>query len=397
MNQPAPAQAPLPLYLSMEVLLNTHSLHGLLAARSGSLSWKPSLQKRAEALQQQLAKLPPETLAHALKHQSHKALEELYDGLQRYQQSPHTRPIANRPVIWQKGSTRLLDYSSSSGTPVLCVPSLINRPYILDLSPTRSMLSYMATQGLSPYLLDWGEPAQQEQHYSCSDYITERLEAALDALPEPVALMGYCMGGMMALAAALRRPDKVRSLILLATPWDFHADGVKRALFSAEQLQHLEHTITSHTTFPPEVIQHLFYTLHSPAIHAKFRRLGKIENDDSSLAEWMDIEHWLHDGISMTAQAVRECFIDWAGYNNPLHGNWYVGGKKIDPSALAMSSLVIIPERDKIVPPHSTEPLLHHLPNATTLRLNSGHIRMVAGSEAKQMVWEPVCEFVRGA
>lgn len=393
MNQPAPA--PLPLYLSMEVLLNANSLHGLLAARNGSLTWKPSLQPHAQALQQQLAQLPPEILAHALSQQSHSALEELYHGVMRYQHTPHTRTVSERPIVWSKGSTRLLDYSNGAGAPVLCVPSLINRPYILDLSPERSMLRYMAQHGLAPYLLDWGAPTSQEQHYSCSDYITERLEAALDALPEPVALVGYCMGGMMALAAALRRPEKVKSLTLLATPWDFHAEGVKRSAFSAEQLQHLEQAILTHTIFPKEIIHQLFYMLHIPAIHNKFRRLSKLAANDDSLTEWIEIEHWLHDGIGMTAQAVRECFIDWAGYNNPMQGNWYVGGKKIAPSALTLPTLVIIPERDKIVPPSSTQALLSTLPHATSLRLNSGHIRMVAGSEARSLVWEPICRFVQ--
>ena len=44
------------------------------------------------------------------------------------------------------------------GAPLLAVPSLINRAYVLDLAPGRSLLRYLAAQGLRPLLVDWGAP-----------------------------------------------------------------------------------------------------------------------------------------------------------------------------------------------------------------------------------------------
>ncbi len=50
-------------------------------------------------------------------------------------------------MLWRDGSTRLLDYRPAGGAPLLVVPSLINRAYILDLAPGRSLLRHLAEAG----------------------------------------------------------------------------------------------------------------------------------------------------------------------------------------------------------------------------------------------------------
>ena len=83
-------------------------------------------------------------------------------GLEAWQRHPYRRAIVDPPAVWSGGCSRLLDYGAvpeavaPHGPPVLIVPSLINRAYILDLAPGRSMLRWLAAQGLRPLLLDWG-------------------------------------------------------------------------------------------------------------------------------------------------------------------------------------------------------------------------------------------------
>ena len=62
---------------------------------------------------------------------------------------------------------------------MLFVPSLINRAYVLDLLPERSMLRWLATRGIRPLLLDWGWPGPLERQFGLSELITGRLERAL--------------------------------------------------------------------------------------------------------------------------------------------------------------------------------------------------------------------------
>jgi polyhydroxyalkanoate synthase len=106
--------------------------------------------------------------------------------------------------------------------------------------PGKSLMRYLAAEGLQAMLLDWGYPGAVERRFTLTDYIAGRLERALTAIGRPVILVGYCMGGLLALAAALRRPDRVRGLALLATPWDFHAPDADRARALAGLLPALE-------------------------------------------------------------------------------------------------------------------------------------------------------------
>ena len=70
---------------------------------------------------------------------------------------PTAATLADPPVLWHEGhdaAARLR--AAPAAPPVLVVPSLINRAYILDLAPGKSLLRFLAGQGLRPLLVDWG-------------------------------------------------------------------------------------------------------------------------------------------------------------------------------------------------------------------------------------------------
>ena len=132
----------------------------------------------------------------------------LLAGIAAYRRHPWRRDLADPPVIWAEGESRLLDYGGG-GRPMLFVPSLVNRATVLDLAPGQSMVRWIADQGRRVLLLDWGWPGPVERGFDLTDYVAGRLERAVAAVGEAVVLVGYCMGGLLALGAALRRPDRV--------------------------------------------------------------------------------------------------------------------------------------------------------------------------------------------
>ena len=86
----------------------------------------------------------------------------------------------------------------------------------------------------------------------------------------PVVLAGYCMGGLLTLAAALRRPDLVRGLALLATPWDFHADGRALAPAPGRHPAAVRACLLAATgTLPVDALQTLFALPATPASHRR--------------------------------------------------------------------------------------------------------------------------------
>ncbi len=336
----------------------------------------------------------PETLKRAFETA---ALEdrELVAGIAAYRRDRYTRSADDPPVLWAEGETRLLDYGGS-GAAVVFVPSLINRAYILDLMPEGSMLRWLAAQGVHPYLLDWGWPGEAERKFTLTDYIAGRLERAIAALPGPLILAGYCMGGLLALAAALRQPEKISALALLATPWDFHSADPKQAKTLSDTLPMLEPLMQFSGTLPIDALQTLFTMIDPFGVGEKYRSFAQLDKSSLRARRFVAMEDWLADGVPLAAPVARETIGGWYGANTPAQGNWRVAGLAVDPANYAQPVFCAIPARDRLVPPESASRLADALPNVTRVEPAAGHIGMIAGTHAQAALWQPFANWLHG-
>jgi polyhydroxyalkanoate synthase len=323
----------------------------------------------------------------------------LVAGIAAYRRHPYRRTLVDPPVIWESGSCRLLDYGRARSrvpgarAPVLFVPSLVNRAYVLDLMRGRSMLRWLAARGVRPLLLDWGWPEAAERRFGFTELIAERLVPAIEAVGRPVVLAGYCMGGLVTVATAQLHPDLVSALALLATPWDFHAGPATPPI--ARLLPHLPGLLAG-GTLPIDALQALFALQDPGGVAAKFRAFGRLDQTGPRAELFVALEDWLADGIPLAAPIALECLSGWYGENTPANGAWQVGGQVIDPALLRLPTLVALPAQDRIVPPATARPLAALIPQARILDVALGHVGMVAGSRAETLVWPALLDWLRG-
>jgi polyhydroxyalkanoate synthase len=346
-----------------------------------------------------IAVLGPDAVAAALDREIGSRAAAFAAGIEAYRRHPFHRPAARVPVRWQQGAARLLDYGGGrSGPAVLIVPSLINRYTILDLRRERSFVRHLARAGLRPLVLDWGEPGEAEREVTLSDYISGPLAAAAAAAVTlgggPVALVGYCMGGLLALALALRRPAQVAALALLATPWDFHAERAQAQLL-ASVIEFLPLMIGAAQPVPISVIQGLFVALDPFLAERKFVRFAGIDMAGAAAKSFVALEDWINEGVPLAQRVALECARSWYRDNDPPRGLWQVAGAPVRPSDVAVPRLVVLPSRDKIVPPRSAAPLGAAITGAAVLRPPFGHIGMMASAQAPGAVWRPIAEWLR--
>src|SRR5206468_12057849 len=132
---------------------------------------KGPLAERAAELAVEAASLDPARLVEAIAREGQRRYGLFLDGVLAYRRHPYRRYLADPPELWREGSTRLLDYRPEGGIPVLVVPSLVNRSYVLDLTPERSLLRAWATNGLRPLLVDWGRPGLEERGFDLTGYV----------------------------------------------------------------------------------------------------------------------------------------------------------------------------------------------------------------------------------
>jgi polyhydroxyalkanoate synthase subunit PhaC len=324
---------------------------------------------------------------------------DLIEGIAAYRRHPWHRTLADPPAVWSEGGSRLLDYGPTAGRPVLFVPSLINRAYVLDLAEGHSMLRWFAYQGIRPLLLDWGWPEETERRFSMTDYVAGRLERAMTAAVRltgaPPILAGYCMGGTLAVAAAQRRPDLIGGLALLAAPWDFHAPDPSRALQAAETLPLLEPALAFSRALPVDLLQSLFALLDPWGVADKYRAFARLPRDSERARLFVALEDWLNDGVPLAADVARACLGEWYGENAPARGSWRIAGLPVDPTSIGVPTFVAVPGRDRIVPPESARPLAALIPGAVLHQPTAGHIGMAAGARAETSLWRPLLDWLR--
>ena len=323
----------------------------------------------------------------------------LIEGIAAYRRHGSYRTVEDPPAIWAEGSTRLLDYGKPGDLPVLFVPSLINKAYILDLAEGNSMLRWFAAQGIRPFLLDWGWPEACERQFSLTDYVAGRLERSMTVAARaggmPVVLAGYCMGGTLAVAAAQRRPDLISGLALLAAPWDFHAPDAERAIQAARTLPLLEPAMALHQALPVDLLQSLFAMLDPWSVADKYRGFAKLPQDSRQARLFVALEDWLNDGVPLAAPVARTCLSEWYGENAPARGVWRIAGLPVDPTAIRTATFVAVPGRDRIVPPESARPLARLIPGSVLHQPSAGHIGMTAGARAEACLWRPLLDWLR--
>jgi polyhydroxyalkanoate synthase len=344
----------------------------------------------------------------ALHREIGRRLHRLADGVLAYRQSAVHRTLENQPAVWSEGNTRLLDYGAThrvargrKARAVLVVPSLINRWEVLDLTAEKSLLRAMAAAGLRPYLVDWGTPDVDERRFDTTAYVA-RLERAVGFIAKRArrapAVLGYCMGGTLAVALAARQPRRVAGLALLAAPWDFHADRTGHAfLLTAGPL--LAQLADKAGELPVDILQTLFWSLDPWLAVKKFGRFLGMDQRGDTARDFVLLEDWLNDGAPLAGPVARECLVGWYGDNLPGRNKWVVGGKRIVPSKITKPSLVMIPSGDRIVPPLSAAALVdpkRGLKNATRLDVPLGHIGMVMSGRARELCWTPLIDWLSG-
>ena len=200
-------------------------------------------------------------------------------GLRVYEQAPRRpRPSPSPEIARVRGAT-LRDHGGS-GPPALLIPSLINPPRILDLDEQVSLTAAIARMGRRSLLLDWGK-ADGRSNLSVSGHVEELLMPLIRELGEPAALIGYCLGGTMAIAAANR--VEVERVATIATPWKFSAypEASKRAL--ADMWRHSEATAQQLGALPMEVLQAAFWSLDPERTVGKFAEFGRLDPSSADI------------------------------------------------------------------------------------------------------------------
>ena len=294
----------------------------------------------------------------------------------------HTRRLARLPFLWQhaqrvkKGATpsrvvyeedrlQLLHYPAAEPprhkTPLVFVFALVNRPYILDLLPNKSVVRQFVDAGFDTYLIDWGKPTHADRHLTLETYINGYLRNVVDFVRErtgvdQVNLLGYCMGGTMSAMFTALHPSLVRNLILMAAGIDFSTREGLINLWTDERYFDADAFVDAYGNCPAEFLQGMFLML-KPVANFIEKPLTLYErlDDEKFVDEFFTMETWLNDNISVPGEVYRE-FVKYLYQQNLLVKNQMPVGRHVvnlkkhplpraEPDCQQGRSRAVFPER----------------------------------------------------
>jgi polyhydroxyalkanoate synthase len=301
--------------------------------------------------------------------------------LRAYQSAEPPARARTAPAIATFEGARLEDHGGS-GRPIVLVPSLINPPDILDLDPEVSLCRAIAEMGRRAFLIDWG-PANSRKNLDVAGHIEHRLLPLLRSLDEPPVLIGYCLGGTMAIAAS--HHIELEGLVTLAAPWNFSAYSPS-AIASLEEIWSKAKPIAEQIgALPMEVLQAAFWSLDPLRVVRKFARFAALDPNGDEARRFVTLEMWANGGEPIPFPAARELFERLFRDNESGEGRWNVAGEPVRPD-LTLKQLHCIATGDRIVPEQSAPP-------GPAQPFDSGHVGMVVGS-ARAALWRALADFL---
>lgn len=368
-------------------------------AMAGEFKWHPSLAKKAEALREKILSENRPAVETAIQEEAEARIKKFLEGVTAYQQFQRSSDHHLPPVLFSNGAVSIHDFDpdgDKNRPVVLAVPSLVNPAHILDLRPQNSLLRYLRDEGLHPLLLNWGRP-EEEQRFDLNDYIEKRLLPLIAQCStyfgKPITLLGYCMGGTLAVAAAQLAPDHVDRLALLATPWDFHADGDGPKTIMQQCAKQFEPMMQAEGVLKAEALQLLFASLDPTLVERKFRDFSDMGQDSARARAFVALEDWANSGPPLSADVARDVFQHWYQDNQSAQGQWRIQGHYIRPEHMKTPAIAFIPQNDRIVPPLSALHLAEAL-KAEIHQPQAGHVGMVVGRRAKDQCWAPLKDWL---
>ena len=331
-------------------------------------------------------------------------------------------PVGTTPadVIHRENKWRLLRYRPAGGagdarggpkfqTPVLLVPSLINRHYVMDLLPGKSLAEDLVKAGHDVYCLDWGTPGDEDRHLTfddvCDRYLGRAIRKVAKRSPRgKTHVLGYCLGGTLATIHAAVHQEHVASLLVLAAPVGFEGEVGLLETWTRLDTFKVGDIVEAFGNVPWQLMQSAFTMLRptlslSKAVHV----VDKAMKDDPINANKWDefsegfraLETWGNDNVSFPGACYVRYIEELYRKDALIKGTFTLSGKPVHLEKITVPTMCIVFQHDNIVPLKNAAVLVDKIGSTDKelLSLPGGHVGAVVSRGAQKTLWPRMSAF----
>ena len=311
---------------------------------------------------------------------------------------------SERDAVWRQGKLVLYRYRALAApvvsTPLLIVYALVNRPYMMDLQPDRSLIRGLLRAGLDVYLVDWGYPDGADRFTALADYLEGHLAGCVGHILQRhsldrLNLLGVCQGGVLSLCYSALHPEQVRNLVTMVTPVDFRtpADLLSKWVARID----VDAWLDGGNASGDALNQVFLWLMPFRLLHQKYVDLMASAPGREGLEDFMRVERWIFDSPDQAGAAFGEFVRHFYQENRLAENRLQIGGKTVDLGRLALPILNLIGKRDHLVPPAASAALgrLVGSEDYTALEFDLGHIGMYLSARAQRDVPAAIADWLK--
>lgn len=323
--------------------------------------------------------------------------------------------LTPKDVVFQRDSMTLYRYrplvETPLRTPLLITYAMFGRYTMIDLEEQRSMVQKLLSRGLDVYVIDWGMPKRAARWLDTNDFVNGYLDECVDIVRarshvESIHLLGICQGGVFSLCHAALHPHKIKGLVLIVTPVDFHADldqpqtatGYMNRWARAARDEDIDLFTEAWGLVPKSVVATTFMMM-SPVEHAfKYGpALAAIVDDADKLKSYLRMERWIADRPECPGELMREWLRDFYKHNLLVKNEIVLGGRRVDLGNVNAPILNVFAAADAIVPPSCSRGLAGRTGSSDyrELVVPGGHIGAFVGSRAQALLGPTIADWVQ--
>jgi polyhydroxyalkanoate synthase len=313
---------------------------------------------------------------------------------------------APNDVVYQDGKMKLRHYhpmvDEPHPVPILIIYALINKPYILDLQPDKSVIRKLLSSGFDIYMIDWGSPTDVDRYIDLDDYVNWYIDDVVDFIRrkhslDSITIFGYCMGGTLSVMYTGIHPEKVRNFVLMAAPLDFNADQGLLKKWSRPEYFDADKLVETIGNVPGEFLNFGFLLLDPVNnLYSKYLKFVDKVDDEKFVSMFFRMEKWINDGIPLAGEAYREYIKKCYQQNLLVKNKFRINGHKVELNNIKMPLLSIVAQYDHLVPKESSMGFNDLVPSKDKkmIMFPTGHIGLSVSSKTHSKMWPDVIKWL---
>jgi polyhydroxyalkanoate synthase subunit PhaC len=263
-------------------------------------------------------------------------------------------------VVFQNDMMELIQYAPSTtevhDIPLLFSPPWINKYYVMDLAPGRSLVQWAVDHGHTAFMISYRNPDERMRHVKMDDYLISGPIAALEVVgnitgADKINLLGLCLGGTLTMATLAYLDavgmDLINSATFLNTLIDFSEPGMLGVFTDEASIKRLEKTMKRTGFLPKEDMQRSFNLLRTNDLIWNYAVSSWLMGEEPPA---FDLLSWNNDSTRMPAEMhtfyLRSCYVE----NELARGVMELAGQRLDLEKVDQDLYFLSAEQDHIAP-----------------------------------------------